>query len=142
MCLSVSLVGVGCITPFAFGFSQQEITFKTPSGNIRCDVWTTNGAPSGNAIQCAIMSSRVRVTYQCPDPQGSLGCPLVYSMDARSTVKIERGRWQVGASTTLGYNRVITVGWIRCSSAFSGLTCKSSLTGHGFFLSREATRTF
>jgi hypothetical protein len=42
----------------------------------------------------------------------------------------------------LRYGTSWSGGGLRCDSAVSGLTCRSSVSGHGFFLSRQHWRVF
>jgi hypothetical protein len=42
----------------------------------------------------------------------------------------------------LAYGHAVTRGGLSCSSATSGMTCRSTRTGHGFFVSRQGYRLF
>jgi len=42
----------------------------------------------------------------------------------------------------LAYGREVTRQGLRCSSATTGITCRSTLSGHGFFISRQSYRLF
>ncbi len=46
------------------------------------------------------------------------------------------------SAATLAYGQLDVIGALRCSSAVSGVTCASTRTGHGFFISRQAYRLF
>jgi hypothetical protein len=138
--LALATASVLFVTASAKADGEHEVTFRTPSGNIRCDGWSLGQSVTDNTVVCAVMSTRVKVTYQCPDV--GVGCPQTFTLSATGAVSIDRASYQVGASRTLGYGRSLTLGHLRCTSAVAGLTCTSLRSGHGFFLSRQKLRTW
>jgi hypothetical protein len=82
-----------------------------------------------------VLSTRIRVTFQCPDV--GFGCPDVFTLNAAGRVSVERSSYNVEADRILGYGQSLKLGHRRCVSRTAGLTCTSLCSGHGFFLSRE-----
>lgn len=104
--------------------------FRTPSGNIVCAAsWT---ARSGT-VQCWVLSTGdlARSLY-----------PYAWYLRARGRVSRSRPGDRPGRGHLLAYGSIWRGGPLSCESRTSGLRCKSSLTGHGFFLSREVQRAF
>ncbi len=105
-----------------------DIVFTTPSGNIGCHYVPAGGTATyetmdgGPELQCdrvepryvAVFLSQSRKASRTDDP-GEQGC-----------CSIEQ---------TLDYGRSWSAGPFTCLSARNGLTC-SSLSGHGFFISK------
>ena len=120
-----------------FAVVQRELTFKTPSGNIRCDLYAFDGRT--DYATCAVRSTAA-VSPRCP--YANVPCPLVYEVHGVGGVDINRGAYMVGAERVLAYGRQLRIGVISCASRFAGLTCRSLRSGHGFFLSRQSQRTF
>lgn len=107
----------------------QEISFRTPSGNIHCYMG------SGRSVQCWVLSARCR---------GDGGAVYAYAWAIRDNGRASRfcpGDFVRGARV-LSYGRFIRYGGTRCVSRESGLTCTRTATGRGFFLSRQGQRTF
>ena len=104
--------------------------FRTPSGNIVCAAgWT---ARSGS-VQCWLLST------------GDLGrgvYPYAWYLPARGRVSRSRPGDRPGRGHLLVYGSIWRGGPLSCESRTSGLRCRSSLTGRGFFLSREVQRVF
>jgi hypothetical protein len=76
------------------------------------------------------------------DPGGYLNnLPNGYLLHARGRPSVSR-IWQISPGHVLRYGRSVTMGWITCVSRFAGLTCRSRLSRHGFFLNRQTQRTF
>jgi hypothetical protein len=115
--------------------------FRTPSGNIRC-------LATARQVNCLVLSTGG--LHRPPFPKQWFLSP--------------HGRVVVGRPSDTNiclsscYSRVVPYGWhfrygykrggklvaaiFSCASRFSGLTCQSVLSGHGFFLSRERQRTW
>jgi hypothetical protein len=132
--------GILLSAPTSRADGEHEVTFRTPSGNIRCDGWSLGPSLTDNTVMCAVMSTRVKVTYQCPDV--GVGCPDVFTLNATGRVEIARASYQTGTSRTLAYGQTLTLGHLRCVSRFAGLTCTSMYSRHGFFLSRQRLNTW
>jgi hypothetical protein len=100
--------------------------FQTPSHNIVC-LYGSKGGP-GPHLRCDVLSlndtgfrldrrhrgRRVRVTDTVNDPRAPV----------------------------LRYGSSRRFGPFRCTSRRTGLTCRSRVSGHGFFLSRARQRVF
>ena len=140
MAVAALAVAATIISPLGRADGELEVTFRTPSRNIYCDGWSLGRSLTDNTVMCAVMSTRIKVTYQCPDV--GIGCPNVFTLNAQGRVDIARSSYQIGASRVLAYGQTLTLGHLRCVSRFSGLTCSSLASGHGFFLSRENLRTW
>jgi len=138
--VAVLAVAASIIPPASRADGEHEVTFRTPSGNIRCDGWSLGPSLTDNTVTCAVISTRIKVTYQCPDV--GVGCPDVFTLNATGRVEIARASYQAGASRTLAYGQTLTLGHLRCASRFTGLTCTSLYSGHGFFLSRQRLSTW
>lgn len=107
--------------------------FQSPSGNIRCAMFSFDGQ---NSVRCDITD------YGWTAPPRSPNCHL----DWGSRFKLEQGGAAVfdcyaqelpAPEHTLGYGEAQTVGTITCSSEPSGMTCADSSTSHYFRVSRE-----
>ena len=104
--------------------------FLTPSGNIACNA----GHPPGSKralLACTVFSAASPTRGQ-----------RIWSMYADGPVRVG---YIVGNAATdlprLAYGRSWSWRGLRCTSAAEGLTCRNA-AGHGFFLSRGATRSF
>ncbi len=138
--LAVALIGLAAPSALAAPKGQvDEIIFYTPSKNIRCDGWWYGRSTEMNAntVQWTLMST------MRDDPGGYMNdLPSVYRLSVRGSSSISRADWMVPLGRGAPYGTTLNVGWIRCVSRYSGLTCKGRISGHGFFLSRETQRTF
>lgn len=115
------------------------VGFRTPSGNIGCGYWKFAGETAG--LRCDI-GSGLR-----PLPKRKAACDGVWG---QAMSMAPRGRAGPGCISdtmrdpsypTLAYGRTWSRGGFTCRSETSGLTC-TNLDGHGWFLSRERSRTF
>jgi hypothetical protein len=124
---TVGAASVFSSTP-ARASSHAFYAFRTPSSNIICDL-AFSGARQGR-LSCAVRSTGT------PDAH-----PKTWSLAAvgRVTVaRIDNSPNPNGA--VLAYGQSLRRGPFRCSASRSGLECRSVLSGHGFFLSRELQR--
>jgi hypothetical protein len=123
--------------PATFKFGYLE----TPSGNIQCDYGY--GGSSAAYLRCGVRSG---LRPPEPRPPGGCGVDSGYAgrrvfMRATGPARPEPCEGDAGPFTERGVARVLAYGtnWsragFRCSSAFTGLTCRNR-SGHGFFLSR------
>jgi hypothetical protein len=130
----------------AFASSAPAGYFKTPSGNIVC-----YHAPGRVDMSTAFVACGIKSKLRPPPPRK----PCVDGGYAGDRITLmERGRPSVPAcagdpgalvgeraARVLAYGRTWRGDGLRCSSAFTGLTCRNRI-GHGFFLSRERYRLF
>jgi uncharacterized protein DUF6636 len=139
------------VTPGAAAASKGGVTddyFKTPSGNIVCGYRYGGNIPA--SVGCRIKSGLK------PPPAGrGPGCFSRNEVFLRATGRTTTGRTICpgepegdagvfafeSVARVLGYGNTWSGGGLRCTSAFTGLTCRNK-SGHGFFLSREHWRAF
>jgi hypothetical protein len=117
--------------------------FKTPSGNIICTYTLARNWPA--EVECGIYSGLVgaRVIPCSPgDPVTDRVALLSHGKASRVLCAGDPGPFSYRADApVLAYGRTWRGGGLSCGSARTGLTCRS-LSGHGFFLSREAWRLY
>jgi len=112
--------------------AAYEIYFRTPSGNIECSVFEPK-RPDIGTVRCVVLSTKNRV-----------GEPLEWTLDFWRHVEVFRtNQGVVGRPVrTLEYGRTLQLGFVRCVSRRTGLTCLSRHSGHGFTLSQQRQVTF
>lgn len=125
------LAFIGLSVGAMFASNAYAAHFQSPSGNIYCSgdnaeisclIWETAGASGCTAT--IFRANRHGATRSC--------------MSDVSSRALEHG-W--GGGSTLGYGQMVHGhGW-SCTSAKSGMTCKTT-TGRGFKLSRARSTTF
>ena len=124
------------IPTVAITTERDEVHFRTPSGNIHC-----YAGPEG--VGCDIYN----YTWPLPSPEDCEGTgdwaavPSVGATGAASIatcVSDSRGN----ATRVLAYGTGVRVGPMECVSETRGLTCRSTRSRHGFFVSRERYRLF
>ncbi len=111
--------------------------FESPSRNIgcvildgvaRCDIversWMLPARPSG-----------------CP-PEVDFGQGLTVSQTGAAQLVCAGDTAIDPSAPVLPYGSADAVGALRCSSAFAGMTCRSTRSGHGFFISRTRYSMF
>lgn len=96
--------------------AADTATFQSPSGNIRC------AYVSGQGVACVSRSNGRYATLRA----------FGTSRTGFTSSRLPGGR-------TLGYGRTWRASTFSCDSTVSGVSCRSSYTGHGFFLSRESS---
>jgi hypothetical protein len=100
--------------------SEQDF-FQSPSGNIRCEYLNQEG------IACMTLNNGLGVFLRSFDTSYYLDQPYQFSPPA--------GR-------TLPYGQKWSNSSFRCSSSTDGIECWSTLTGHGFSISRDARNIY
>jgi hypothetical protein len=126
--------------------------FQTPSGNIHCDFLYPG---KFTYVRCGLKSG-----FKPAPPTRGPGCfpprwltlrltggPRLQSSICPGEDEGDAGPFIGGQhpgppARVLRYGTSWSGGGLRCASAFSGLTCRSSVSGRGFFLSRERWRVF
>lgn len=97
--------------------------FHSPTGNIRCRYY-----PRGGYVACKTLNN-----------QRLAGVTLF----GRSYRRADGYNFSFPAGPTLGYGQNwIVRGRFRCDSRFKGMTCRSLVTGRGFFINRSGSRIF
>lgn len=109
-------------------------SFKTPSGNIGCDLSATSAG-------CGVMSYVTEGTYGTEPVTG--GSKWWVSLDSQEIGFKGDAPWfdYPGTPTAL-YGAVVYFGTTACASQEAGLTCWNTTTGHGAFINRDATTFF
>ena len=118
--------------------AETIVSFNSPSKNIGCTVGSSFGA------RCDI---RHKDWSRGPRPKG---CPTIVDWGQGLIVgKSGKGHIVCAGDTafdpngaTLAYGKSRTVGRFKCTSRTSGMTCKNTRNGHGFFLSKQKYRLF
>jgi hypothetical protein len=126
--------------------------FQSPSGNIHCDFVYPG---KFTYVRCGLKSGfRPSVPTRGPgcDPPRWVtltrtGSPALQRSicpgeDAGDAGPFIGGQRPGPPAAVLRYGMTWGGGGLRCNSAVSGLTCRSSVSGHGFFLSRARWRVF
>jgi len=118
--LAVVALALTAATPAAAATKR----FQTPSHNIVC-LYSSSGGP-GPHLRCDVRSLN----------------DTAFTLD-----RTHRGRRvhvtdAVTAGPVLRYGRTLRLGPLRCTSRRTGLTCRSTVSRHGFFLSRARQRVF
>ncbi len=96
--------------------AADTASFQSPSGNIRC------AYVSGQGVACV---SRSNGRYAMLRAFGN-------SRTGFTSSSLPGGR-------TLGYGYSWRASTFSCTSEVNGVSCRSSHTGHGFFLARETS---
>lgn len=92
-------------------------SFSSPTGNLRCGYY-------GTSIRCSSANDGFSVGLdETGDPYNSEGA-------------VEAG------GTVVPYGQTWSSGVFLCDSAFDGITCRSTTSGHGFFLNRDSFDSF
>jgi hypothetical protein len=105
--------------------SAGSATFQSPSGNIVCRIEQSHVVAGGGIAACLVRSSQ-----QGAIVQGGKGLRL-----GSGTITNPTGR-------ILAYGNSLKIGAFGCSSTPAGMTCRNSITSHGFFASRAKVRLF
>ena len=115
----------------------DELTgFQSPSGNVgcyidldmvRCDIAERDWAPPPRPADCY--------------PGIGSGQGLLVSAGGDSGV-VCAGDTALGNGAPLAYGDAIEAGTLRCDSTEAAMTCRDSITGHGFSLSRQGYQLF
>jgi hypothetical protein len=109
-------------------------------------------SPSRN-ISCLIIDATARCDITARSwspPRRPASCPKIVDFGQGLIVGATGAAGLVCAgdtvmnpsARTLAYGQADVIGTLRCTSALSGVTCASTRTGHGFFISRQGYRLF
>jgi S1-C subfamily serine protease len=104
----------------ASGASDRDL-FQSPSGNIRCAYEDQAG------VACVTLNDGLGAVLRSFDTS--------YAIDDPYSFNPPPGR-------TIPYGQTWSVSSFRCTSRIDGMTCRSTVTGHGFFLSRDRRDLF
>ena len=132
--VALASAGLGLVAGLHAGVAradgEREIVFRSPSGNLVCDIWAqvTVPDPEGrdNAVTCTIRHWSIS-----PDR------PFAYTLNANGRVRGQNLAVRPPvAGRVLAYGRSIRLHFIRCTSKTSGMRCVSLRSHHGFLMSR------
>lgn len=115
----------------------EELTgFQSPSGNVGCYI-------GSHGVRCDIAE---RDWAQPPRP---VDCPAFLSsgqglqiQDGVSSVVCAGDTALFDGADTLPYGTAIRFGTVQCDSNELAMTCRDTVTGHGFSLSRQSYQLF
>ena len=134
-CILAAFAGVVMTLPAS---ASALTAFNSPSGNIGCIVGTSYGA------RCDIKSkdwSRGPRPAGCPK-EVDWGQGLIVGRTGKGHIVCAGDTALSNGGPKLAYGDSKTVGRFKCTSRTSGMTCKNTLNGHGFFLSKQKYRLF
>jgi hypothetical protein len=116
---------------------QHHTFFESPSRNIGCVIL-------GGTARCDIAKRTWSLPARpasCPD-EVDFGQGLTVSTHGPSALVCAGDTAMDPSAAVLPYGETDQVGALACTSALTGMTCRSARTGHGFFISRASYRLF
>ncbi|OKH82182.1 hypothetical protein EB73_21410 [Mycobacterium sp. SWH-M3] len=108
--------------------------FTSPSGNIGCYL-------DADTARCDISERDWAPPKRPADCQLAYGHGITLAAGGAAEF-VCAGDTALGGGGELAYGDSITAGVLRCESTGSGISCRDSVTGHGFAISREAYHLF
>jgi hypothetical protein len=122
--------------------TELLVHFITSDRNIECEMVDPN-TTVGN-VTCALHSKGYTTRGDVGNHDLTASRSLRWYVDFSRPALVAASRRELGSKPTriLQYGGTLSVGYFRCTSRVSGLTCTSRHSGHGFFLSRTRQRTF
>ena len=123
---------------------DEVLGFSTPSKNIGCQYARFDAQPNAAGFP-ATLRCDVRTGLH-PKPARPRRCDLDWgdSLEMRKRGRVDvvcHGDTALGSKHILRYGQTWRHDGFTCRSRMTGLTCRN-LSGHGFFLSRQRSRTF
>jgi hypothetical protein len=134
MRITLLTAALALTVPAAAAVAAPPANFRTPSGNIGCDM-------RASGTRCDILR------YSYTPPRRPASCPLEWG-DALEVTRRARARFVChgdtvlpppGRRNTVAYGTTIRRGGVTCRVTRAGVTCRNA-RGQGFFLSRERVR--
>jgi uncharacterized protein DUF6636 len=123
---SVALITAAVLAALPASASGAIRTFKSPSGKLGCMFYSDPDVPP--QVRCEWRGSNDRAVVVDETRKGKRIKVTDTVLDPRAKV--------------LAYGKSTTFGKLKCTSRRSGITCKSSKSGHGFTVSVEQQRVF
>jgi hypothetical protein len=122
--LGLVVATVAAIAGPAGAAAPRDVFFRSPSGNIGCEV---------NARRPGVPA---RAYCQTRVPQRSV------TLDGAGRLSVARAIGDAGDQriVTLAYGRSLVVGPFRCTSTVAGMRCLHRADGRGFVISRAGVR--
>jgi S1-C subfamily serine protease len=108
-------------TPTPTPTTPSQDVFQSPSGNIRCAYLNQGG------VACMTLNDGLGAVLRSFDTSYNIDDPYSFNPPA--------GR-------TIPYGKTWAVSSFRCYSSTDGMECSSTVTGHGFFISRDTRRIY
>lgn len=138
--LSKFVVFVSCCLS---GQALADDVFKTPSGNLICQVDLERGVKK--SVTCTMEARDGPSTLPSPTACNGLDWGGQVFLPEKGAAVVKCGgpfHFQTSLPiTTARYGETRDYKGIRCTSATSGLSCRNA-SGHGFLLSRRRQSTF
>jgi hypothetical protein len=106
--------------------AARLLAFKSPTGNITCVMSTERDQPQ--FAQCEMRSNQTGYSVR------RRGRVQLYDRAAEDDL--------AGRRFVLRYGHALRLSVFVCTSRFSGMTCRSTLSGHGFSISKQRQRLF
>ena len=134
MLKGVAAISLLCALFWAAPAYGGLILFHSPSDNIGCSV-------DGRGVRCDVAE------HSWVAPPKPKNCDLDWGGGVFVGRKGKAGYVCAGDTTlhqgnALGYGQSIGQGRFKCKSKTSGVRCVNTKNKHGFFVSRDAVRTF
>jgi len=135
--IAAAVAALGAVTGTAQALASSSPFFESPSRNIgcvildgtaRCDILTRSWKPPARPSKCPHIVDFGQGLMVSVTGPARFVCAGDTSMDPQAPI--------------LGYGHTLSRGGLSCSSATTGMTCRSTRTGHGFFISRQGYRLF
>jgi hypothetical protein len=140
------LVSVVATVSATASSAASQVHFKSPSGNINCYVFSTQGGFADCIVRQADWPSLPRKPKTCDLDWAPTEVALGKTTVSRGQCRGDVGpRCDVGGDrcSVLAYGHRVEVGTIRCSSAANGITCRRTTgTRAGFRIAREGVVVF
>ncbi len=108
---------------------DELIAFSSPSGNVGCYV-------DPSAVRCDIAERDWTPPARPADCEFDYGQGLSLAPGGTPAF-VCAGDTTLGGGAPLPYGESISAGALQCDSSESAITCRDSLTGHGFAIARE-----
>jgi hypothetical protein len=124
--VATALLAVAVLAVAATPASAAIRTFKSPSGNLGCMFYSDPDVPP--QVRCEWKGSNDRAVILDETRKGKRIKVTDTVLDPKAKV--------------LKYGKSTRFGKLTCTSRTSGITCKSSKSGHGFSISVQKQRVF
>ncbi|WP_448073774.1 variant leucine-rich repeat-containing protein [Georgenia yuyongxinii] len=109
--------------------AQQRSTFVSPTGNIACAL--------GEATATCTITERAFA-----DPPSCGPGPVTLVVGVGGDARPDCAAAAAAGGDGLAYGQSVTAGYLACLSEVDGVTCWSTLTGHGFTVARAGASAF
>lgn len=131
--LAATLLGLAVPVASASVRSRYR-AFRSPTGAIQCAMLSVTGGLHEASCTSAYTLRRLR-------PGCGAGSAVVINLRGRAYLDSVCNPFGFHLKP-LRYGHSISLGGLRCSSARTGMTCRSLQSGHGFKLSRNSLKRF